>query len=97
VGFVNGLPLVVIELKKPGVPARAAFDENLMHYKAEIPASHHPHPQSLSHPMGEGLVQRAAHRLERHGQPRRLAHGGLGGACARPPSSRSEPDWRFAH
>ncbi len=36
-GFVNGLPLVVIELKKPGVPARAAFDENLTHYKAEIP------------------------------------------------------------
>ena len=27
VGFVNGLPLVVIELKKPGVPARVAFDE----------------------------------------------------------------------
>jgi len=25
VGFVNGLPLVVIELKKPGVPARTAF------------------------------------------------------------------------
>ena len=38
VGFVNGLPLVVIELKKPGVPARAAFDENLTHYKQEIPA-----------------------------------------------------------
>jgi len=37
VGFVNGLPLVVIELKKPGVPARSAFDENLTHYKAEIP------------------------------------------------------------
>ena len=37
VGFVNGLPLVVIELKKPGVPARAAFDENLTHYKVEIP------------------------------------------------------------
>jgi type I restriction enzyme, R subunit len=37
VGFVNGLPLVVIELKKPGVPARAAFDENLSHYKSEIP------------------------------------------------------------
>ena len=27
-----GLPPVVIELKKPGVPARAAFDENLTHY-----------------------------------------------------------------
>ena len=38
VGFVNGLPLVVIELKKPGVPARTAFDENLTHYKAQIPS-----------------------------------------------------------
>jgi type I restriction enzyme R subunit len=38
VGFVNGLPLVVIELKQPGVPARAAFDENLTHYQQEIPA-----------------------------------------------------------
>jgi type I restriction enzyme, R subunit len=38
VGFVNGLPWVVIELKKPGVTARAAFDENLTHYKQQIPA-----------------------------------------------------------
>jgi type I restriction enzyme R subunit len=38
VGFVNGLPWVVIELKKPGVPTRAAFDENLTHYKQQIPA-----------------------------------------------------------
>ena len=37
VGFVNGLPWVVSELKKPGVPARAAFDENLTHYKQQIP------------------------------------------------------------
>ncbi len=37
VGFVNGLPWVVIELKSPGVPARAAFDENLRHYKQQIP------------------------------------------------------------
>ena len=35
VGFVNGLPVVVIELKKPGVPAKAAFDENLTSYKHE--------------------------------------------------------------
>jgi len=28
---------VVIELKQPGVPARAALDENLTHYKQEIP------------------------------------------------------------
>jgi type I restriction enzyme, R subunit len=38
VGFVNGLPLVVVEFKKPGVPARAAFDENLTHYKQQIPS-----------------------------------------------------------
>ena len=37
VGFVNGLPWVVIEMKKPGVTARTAFDENLTHYKREIP------------------------------------------------------------
>ena len=64
VGFVNGLPWVVIELKKPGVPARAAFDENLTHYKQQIPAA--------------VLVQRAAHRQQRHRQPRRLAHRRLG-------------------
>jgi type I restriction enzyme R subunit len=33
VGFVNGLPLVVLEFKKPGVPARQAFDDNLTSYK----------------------------------------------------------------
>ena len=38
VGFVNGLPLVVIELKKVGVAARVAFDENLKHYKQQISA-----------------------------------------------------------
>src|SRR5262245_3833998 len=33
VGFVNGLPFVVVELKKPGIPARQAFDGNLTSYK----------------------------------------------------------------
>ena len=33
IGFVNGMPWVVIELKKPGVPARQAFDGNLTSYK----------------------------------------------------------------
>ncbi|MFW6731450.1 MAG: type I restriction endonuclease subunit R [Synechococcus sp.] len=37
VGFVNGLPLVVIEFKNPGISARVAFDDNLTHYKAAIP------------------------------------------------------------
>jgi type I restriction enzyme R subunit len=38
IGFVNGLPLVVIELKKPAVPAQAAFDDNLNTYKTDIPS-----------------------------------------------------------
>ena len=29
---------MVIELKNPGVPARAAFDENMTPYKQQIPA-----------------------------------------------------------
>lgn len=33
IGFVNGLPFVVIELKKPGVPAKQGFDGNLTSYK----------------------------------------------------------------
>ena len=33
IGFVNGLPFVVIEFKKPSVPARVAFDDNLTSYK----------------------------------------------------------------
>ncbi|NKE73304.1 type I restriction endonuclease subunit R [Candidatus Manganitrophus noduliformans] len=33
IGFVNGLPWIVIELKKPGIPARQAFDDNLTSYK----------------------------------------------------------------
>lgn len=37
VGFINGLPLVVIELKKPGVPVEQAFDDNLTCYKSDIP------------------------------------------------------------
>ncbi|MDI1314740.1 type I restriction endonuclease subunit R [Prosthecobacter sp.] len=37
IGFVNGLPLVVVELKKPGVPAQQAFTDNLTCYKTDIP------------------------------------------------------------
>ena len=33
VGFVNGLPWVLIECKAPGVPAQRAFDDNLTSYK----------------------------------------------------------------
>ena len=35
--YVNGLPLVFIELKNSDVKLRAAFDDNLATYKAEIP------------------------------------------------------------
>ncbi|MDB5815579.1 MAG: type site-specific deoxyribonuclease, HsdR family [Rhodocyclales bacterium] len=35
--YVNGLPLVFIELKNSNVKLRAAFDDNLTNYKREIP------------------------------------------------------------
>lgn len=35
--YVNGLPLVFIELKNSNVKLRAAFDDNRTNYKAEIP------------------------------------------------------------
>jgi type I restriction enzyme R subunit len=41
IGFVNGLPLVLIELKKPGVNVRDAFDKNLTDYKETIPQLFH--------------------------------------------------------
>ena len=37
VGFVNGLPLLNVELKKPGVSARRAFDDNITTHKTDIP------------------------------------------------------------
>ncbi len=42
-GFVNGLPLVFIELKKPAVPLKRAFDDNLRDYRGQsIPQLFHP-------------------------------------------------------
>ncbi len=43
VGFVNGLPLVFIELKKPSVPLKSAFDDNLRDYRGQsVPQLFHP-------------------------------------------------------
>jgi len=69
VGFINCLPLVVIELRKPGMAARGVRRE--------------PDAQYGGNSAGL-LVQRVAHRLERHGQPRQLARGGLGTVCRGP-------------
>lgn len=42
-GFVNGLPLVFIELKKPAVPLKSAYDGNLKDYKGQsVPQLFHP-------------------------------------------------------
>ena len=41
IGFVNGLPLILIELKKPGVNVREGFDKNLADYKETIPQLFH--------------------------------------------------------
>lgn len=41
--FVNGLPLVLIELKKPAVPLKSAFDDNLRDYRGQsVPQLFHP-------------------------------------------------------
>jgi type I restriction enzyme R subunit len=37
VGFVNGIPLVFVELKAPQVDHKHAFDDNLTHYRDAIP------------------------------------------------------------
>ena len=36
-GFVNGIPLLFIELKAPQINVKHAFDDNLTHYTREIP------------------------------------------------------------
>lgn len=43
VGFVNGIPLVFIELKGPHVPLKAAYDQNFKDYKGQsVPQLFHP-------------------------------------------------------
>ena len=37
VGFVNGIPLVFVELKKPSIRVKEAYDDNLRDYKGTIP------------------------------------------------------------
>jgi type I restriction enzyme R subunit len=37
VGFVNGLPLLFVELKAPQVDHRQAFEDNLTHYRVAVP------------------------------------------------------------
>lgn len=41
IGFVNGLPLVLMEFKKPSVHVREGFDKNLTDYKESIPQLFH--------------------------------------------------------
>ena len=42
-GFVNGIPLVFIELKAPHIPLKSAYDDNLRDYKGQsIPQLFHP-------------------------------------------------------
>ena len=87
VGFVNGLPLVVIELKKPGVPARAAFDENLTHYK---------HPQNGSRRCS-GSTRCSSPRTARtaaSARSRRIGSGSSSGNASSARTSRAGCRWR---
>ena len=40
-GFVNGIPLVFIELKAPEHAAKDGFDDNLTNYRHDIPQLFH--------------------------------------------------------
>ncbi len=40
--YINGLPLVFIELKNSNLKVKNAFDDNLNHYKRDIPQLFHP-------------------------------------------------------
>lgn len=37
IGFVNGIPLILCELKKPSAPIKNAYDDNLTDYRDTIP------------------------------------------------------------
>lgn len=55
-GFVNGIPLLFIELKGPHVPLKAAYDDNLKDYKGQsIPQLFHPNAFIL---LSNGLQTR---------------------------------------
>ncbi len=82
VGFVNGIPLVVVELKKPGVAARAAFDENLTAYKSDIPRLFWPNALLIASNGTDSRVGSITadwerfhewKRVEREDEPRRVS------------------------
>jgi type I restriction enzyme R subunit len=85
IGFVNGLPLVLIELKKPGILARAAFDENITSYKHPqngVPALFRYNALTIASNGTESRVgsitadwERMAEwkRVEREDEPRRVS------------------------
>ena len=63
VGFVNGIPLVFIELKAPNVALKTAFDDNLRDYRGQsIPQLFHPNAFIL-------LIQRIGDQ-DRHAHER---------------------------
>lgn len=56
IGFVNGIPLIFIELKAPHVPLKSAYDENLRDYRGQsIPQLFHPNAFIL---LSNGLQTR---------------------------------------
>ena len=83
--FVNGVPWVVIELKKPGVPARQAFDDNLtsyLHPQNGVPALFAPNAFLIASNGTESRVGSLTadwgrffewKRIEREDEPRRVS------------------------
>lgn len=82
VAFVNGLPLIILEFKKPGQPIRQAFDGNLTSYKSDIPQLFWPNGLLI---VSNGTESRVGSltanwerffewkRIEREDEPRRVS------------------------
>ena len=61
--YVNGIPLVFIELKNSNVKLKTAFDDNVTNYKTDVP---------------QLFLTNALCAVERHRDARRQHHGGVG-------------------
>lgn len=78
VGFVNGIPLLFMELKNVNRSLRAAFDENLLDYKDTIPQLFHHNAMIV---LGNGIEARmgtVSARYEHFAEWRRLEEDDAG-------------------
>lgn len=77
--YVNGIPLVLLELKEPSRPARAAYDENLCDYRDTVPELFWPNAFVILSNGSEAQVGATFARWEHFGEWRQLDAAGTRG------------------